>query len=56
MTVEEEKLFKEMADVLRGIVNGCVHPQVAIRAVMVDLKPIRKILNQIDAKKETKQE
>ena len=34
----------DMSTVLKGIVNGCVHPNVAVRAVMVDLKPIRAIL------------
>lgn len=27
---------------LEGIVNSAVHPQIAVRAVMVDLKPIRR--------------
>ena len=35
---------QEMRLVLENIINGCVHPDVAVRAVMVDLTPIRKAL------------
>jgi hypothetical protein len=34
----------EMFNALQVIINGCVHPDTAVRAVMVDLTPIRKIL------------
>lgn len=40
-----EKLNAEMAETLQGIINGCVHPEVAIRAVFVDLAPVRKTLS-----------
>jgi hypothetical protein len=39
---------KELIQVLKGIIDGCVHPNVAVRAVMVDLKPIRKILEKVN--------
>ena len=42
-----EALLKQntdLANILQGIIDGCVHPDVAVRAVMVDLKPIRAIL------------
>lgn len=39
---------EEILEVLRGIINGCVHPEIAIRAVFVDLKPIKKILNKYE--------
>jgi hypothetical protein len=35
-----------MSNVLQGIIDGCVHPDTAFRAVMVDLKPIKKVLKQ----------
>lgn len=41
-----EKLNAEMAETLQGIINGCVHPEVAIRTVFVDLAPIRKALKE----------
>ena len=34
----------ELAKALQGVINECVHPNIAVRAVMVDLTPIRKIL------------
>ncbi len=34
---------------LEGIVNSAVHPEVALRAVMVDLKPIRREIARIKA-------
>jgi hypothetical protein len=34
----------EMFNALKGVINGCVHPDIAVRAVMVDLKPIRKAI------------
>jgi len=38
--------------VLEGIVNGCVHPNEAVRALLVDLKPIRAEINRLkDIKK-----
>lgn len=36
------KLNAEMNATMQNIINGCVHPEVAYRAVMVDLAPIRK--------------
>lgn len=29
---------------LEDIINSCVHPEKAVRAVMVNLKPIREVL------------
>lgn len=37
-------LNSEMLGALRGIVNGCCHPDIAVRAVFVDLAPIRKAI------------
>jgi hypothetical protein len=34
--------LQKTLDCLEGIVNSAVHPKIAVRAVMVDLKPIRK--------------
>ena len=34
----------ELRQVLQGIINGCCHPDIAVRAMMVELKPIREIL------------
>jgi hypothetical protein len=34
----------DLANTLQGIIDGCVHLDVAVRAVMVDLAPLRKIL------------
>jgi gentisate 1,2-dioxygenase len=39
-----KELNKEMQDVLINILVSTVHPDRAVRAVMVDLKPIRKVL------------
>lgn len=42
-----DKLVKQNADMaatMQGIINGCCHPDVAIRAVFTDLAPIRKSL------------
>lgn len=42
-----EKLKKqneEFRSVLVDIINGCVHPNVATRRVMLELEPIRKVL------------
>ena len=36
-------------DTLEGIVNSTVHPNIAVRAVMVDLKPIRKEIFRLKA-------
>lgn len=33
-----------LEDALKGVVNSCVHPDTAFRAVMVELSPIRKAL------------
>jgi len=35
----------ELKQVLQNIIDGCVHPETAKRAIMVDLAPIRKVLN-----------
>lgn len=40
MTPNEEKLRK----VLQGIIDSACHPEIAQRVVLVDLKPIRKVL------------
>lgn len=42
-----DKLLKfsdSSREALDSIVNGCVHPEVAVRAMCVDLAPIRKAL------------
>ena len=44
----DKELEKEISQVLEGIVNKCVHPDIAVRAVMVDLAPIRKLLKKLD--------
>lgn len=33
---------------LQGVIEGCVHPDQAIRAVMVDLRPVRDALASTD--------
>ena len=33
--------------ILQGIVNSCVHPDVAVRAVFVELSPIRKEIERL---------
>jgi hypothetical protein len=54
ITDEEcRQLLDEAINVLRGIIGGCVHPETAFRAVMVDLKPIRKILGKIEKSKKS---
>lgn len=35
---------KALREALEDIIRGCAHPDVAIRRVMLDLKPIRKVL------------
>lgn len=44
MTVED---LKPTLEILQGIVNSTVHPDIAIRAVMVDLFPIRKEIKRL---------
>ena len=34
--------------ILQGIVNSCVHPNVAVRAVFVELSPIRKEIERLE--------
>lgn len=29
---------------MQGIINHCIHPDIAVRSVMVDLKPVRAFL------------
>lgn len=33
-----------MKEALEHVINSCVHPKIAMRAVMVDLEPIRSAL------------
>lgn len=40
---------KAMRKVLQGVVDSTVHPDVAVRALLVDLKPIRDILTKKSA-------
>jgi hypothetical protein len=47
MTDEEISLLRRVESTLNGIIQGCVHPDIAIRAVFVDLKPIRETLKEI---------
>lgn len=35
---------QRLVDTLQGIINSCAHPAIALRCVMVDLKPIRAAL------------
>jgi hypothetical protein len=35
---------QELRQVLQQIIDGAVHPETAVRRVMVDLAPIRKVL------------
>ena len=50
--MEESEILKQKLDlarkVLQDIINGCVHPETAVRRVMVDLAPIRKVLKEIE--------
>ena len=39
------KQNERMRKTLQGIIDGCVHPETAYRAVMIDLKPIKNALN-----------
>ena len=44
-----DKLLEQnqrLIEVLQGIINSCVHPDIAVRCVMVDLAPIRKVIKQ----------
>jgi len=44
-----EKLLKQniaMKSALEHVINSCVHPEIAHRAVLVELGPIRKALKQ----------
>jgi len=41
--IELQKTFQ----VLEGIVNSAVHPDIAVRVVMLELKPIRKEINRL---------
>lgn len=43
----QEQALKDAVATLEGIIQGCCHPDIAIRAVMVDLKPIRNVLKKI---------
>jgi len=40
----EKKIFVQA---LENVIKSTVHPNVAVRAVMVDLKPIRNVLKNI---------
>jgi len=47
MNEEQLLLLRNVTATLNGIIQGCVHPNVAIRAIFVDLKPIRETLKEI---------
>lgn len=47
--MQKEMLNHKMADVLNNIINSCVYPERALRAVLVDLEPIRAILKEYHA-------
>jgi hypothetical protein len=47
MTPEELQLLRQVEATLRGIINSCAHPDIAIRALLVELKPIRETLKEI---------
>ncbi len=36
--------IRKLREVLKNIINSCVHPEIAQRALFVDLKIIRKVL------------
>ena len=43
--IEQVKLENvELRKILQSIIDGCVHPDIAVRAVFVELEPIRKVL------------
>jgi hypothetical protein len=55
MTPEEQKNFDElkaenetMRKLLKGVLNSCVHPEVAFRATFVEVKPIRNFLKRTE--------
>lgn len=41
---KRDVVIKEMREALKGVINSAVHPDVAIRSVMVPLDPIRNAL------------
>lgn len=49
---EQNEKLKQKLDlakkVLQDIINGCVNPDIAIRRVMLDLKPIRNALKKLE--------
>ncbi len=51
MTIEEENIKlrqdnEKLVSALSNIISSCVHPEIAVRCVMLDLKPIRKVLKE----------
>jgi hypothetical protein len=49
LIIEREQLRlanTKLRHVLKDIIAGCAHPEIAIRRVMVDLEPIRKVLRE----------
>jgi hypothetical protein len=46
LLIDEDR--EELIKVLQGIIDGCVHPDIAVRAALVDLAPIRKILKKYE--------
>lgn len=42
-----DELKKEVLDLLESIVNGCVHPDIAVRRISVELAPIREMIKKL---------
>lgn len=54
--LHRKRLKSELAKLrgcLKSIIDGCVHPETAHRRAMVDLGPIRKVLNETDLETKT---
>ncbi len=41
---ESDNIAAEMAACLQSIIDGAVHPDIALRCILVDLAPIRAVL------------
>lgn len=49
MTTQEQSAFDLMRATLQGVLNSVAHPDIALRAVLVNLAPVRKALVAADA-------
>lgn len=43
-----ENMAEKLAKTLKDIIDGAAHPEIAVRRVMVDLKPIRAVLKEYE--------